>query len=186
MAPAVSWEWEIGTTCVRLTSPTVGLIPTTPLADAGQTTEPLVSVPTASGAYPAATPAAEPELDPHGLRVGSWGLRAWPPTALQPLDEWSERMLAHSLRFVLPRITAPAARSRATRGASRPVSLSARAREPAVVGWSAVSTLSLIRTGMPSSGRRAPRVPCSSLDSASSRSRRRACSSAVGSTVITA
>ena len=38
----------------------------------------------------------------------------------QPLIEWSERILAHSDRLVLPRITAPAAFSRATTGASRP------------------------------------------------------------------
>ena len=43
-------------------------------------------------------------------------------------------MFAHSLRLVLPTITAPAARSRATSGASRLVTLFASARLPAVVG----------------------------------------------------
>ena len=61
-------------------------------------------------------------------------MRAWPPTALQPEIESVERMFAHSERLALPTITAPAARSRATRGASRPVTLSASARLPAVVG----------------------------------------------------
>ncbi|MOA68111.1 hypothetical protein D3C78_1955780 [compost metagenome] len=50
---------------LRLNRPTVGLMPTTPLRDAGQMIEPAVSVPTASGANPAAVAAAEPELEPH-------------------------------------------------------------------------------------------------------------------------
>jgi hypothetical protein len=82
-------------------------------------------------------------------------LRTSPPTALHPLIDRVERMFAHSLRLVLPRITAPAARSCATTGASRRVILSLSARLPAVVGIaSAVSTLSLISTGTPCSGPR--------------------------------
>ena len=46
----------------------MGLRPTIPQALAGQTIEPSVSVPTATGASAAATPAAEPELEPDGLR----------------------------------------------------------------------------------------------------------------------
>lgn len=65
--PAVSCEWEIGTMPVRLTSPTVGLNPTTPLTDAGQTIEPSVSVPIEADTSPAATAAADPELEPQGL-----------------------------------------------------------------------------------------------------------------------
>src|SRR5438094_204778 len=38
--PTVSWECEMGMTPARLTRPTVGLIPTTPFAVAGQTIEP--------------------------------------------------------------------------------------------------------------------------------------------------
>src|SRR5690606_40208233 len=134
---------------VRDTRPTVGLKPTTPLAAAGQTMEPLVSVPTAAGTSPAATAAALPEDEPQGLRSRAWGLRVSPPTALQPLMEPEPRKLAHSDRFALPAITAPASRSRATSGASRPGALSISASDPAVVGMSAVSMLSLIRTGMP-------------------------------------
>jgi hypothetical protein len=48
----------------RLTRPTVGLSPTTPQIDAGDTIDPSVSVPIAIAAKPAATAAAEPELDP--------------------------------------------------------------------------------------------------------------------------
>ena len=102
----------------RLIRPTVGFSPTTPQALAGDTIEPLVSVPTATGARPAATAAAEPELEPDGLRPAPCGFTVWPPSVLQPLLDCGERMLAHSERLALPRITAPAARSRATRKAS--------------------------------------------------------------------
>src|SRR2546427_2075222 len=40
--PTVSCVWEMGTTPARLTSPTVGLMPTTPLAFAGHTMLPSV------------------------------------------------------------------------------------------------------------------------------------------------
>src|SRR5262245_61611260 len=109
----------MGTIPVRETSPTVGFTPTTPHADAGDTIEPSVSVPTATTQRSAATAAADPELDPDGLRSSACGLRVWPPRALQPLVDFDERKFAHSLRFVLPRMTAPASRRRATSGASR-------------------------------------------------------------------
>ena len=71
------------------------------------------------------------------------------------LEERVDRKFAHSLRFVLPRITAPAARSRAATHESRAAMLSASASDPAVVCIrSAVSMLSLISTGMPCSGPR--------------------------------
>src|SRR5215210_6135191 len=175
IGPGVSWLWLIGTTWVRLTRPTVGFSPTIPLADAGQVTDPSVSVPIASRTSPAATAAPLPLDDPHGLRSSAHGLRVCPPTALQPEMERLERMLAHSLRLVLPRITAPAERSRATKGASRLVTLAASARLPAVVGSvHATSILSLIRIGTPASG------PLRPNDST-----RRACSTAVGSIAIT-
>ena len=103
---------------VRLTRPSVGLMPTTPLAPAGQTIEPSVSVPTATVARFAAAATPDPELEPHGLRSSAYGLLVWPPTALQPLDDWNARKLAHSDRFALPRMIAPAARSRSTMKAS--------------------------------------------------------------------
>ena len=64
----VSWVWEIGTTPARLVRPTVGLMPTTPLAFAGQTMLPSVSVPIDTAAKLAETAAPEPELEPQGLR----------------------------------------------------------------------------------------------------------------------
>ena len=51
----------------RLIKPTVGFIPTMPLVDAGQVTDPSVSVPTATTQRFAATAAPEPELEPQGL-----------------------------------------------------------------------------------------------------------------------
>ena len=94
-----------------------------------------------------------PEDEPHELRSVACGLRVSPPTALHPLVELPLRMLAHSDRLVLPSTTPPASRSRATNGASRPVSFVASARLPAVVGHSRVSMLSFTRTARPSSER---------------------------------
>ncbi len=67
----MSCEWLIGTMWVRLTRPTVGLNPTTPLTEAGQTIEPFVSVPIATGARPTATAAALPDDEPQAVRVAS-------------------------------------------------------------------------------------------------------------------
>src|SRR3954469_15346220 len=134
IGPGVSWLWLIGTTRLRLTRPTVGLKPTMPLIAAGQVIDPSVSVPIAAGTMPEATAAPLPLDEPQGLRLSANGLRVWPPTALQPEIELPARMFAHSERLVLPTITAPAWRSRATRGASRLVTLWISARLPAVVG----------------------------------------------------
>jgi hypothetical protein len=62
IGPAVSCVDEMGMMPARLTSPTVGLKPTTPLIDDGHTIEPFVSVPIAADAVPVATATAEPEL----------------------------------------------------------------------------------------------------------------------------
>ena len=68
IGPAVSWLWAIGMIPARLASPRVGLRPTTPLTEAGETIEPSVSVPMATAHKLAATATAEPELDPEGFR----------------------------------------------------------------------------------------------------------------------
>src|SRR6185436_11414071 len=104
---------------VRLTRPSVGLMPTRPHADDGQTTEPSVSEPTPAAARLAAIAAPVPLLEPHALRSSAYGLRVSPPRPLQPLVECVERKFAHSLRFVLPRSTTPASRNRRTTCASR-------------------------------------------------------------------
>src|ERR1700693_3936121 len=95
----------------RLTRPSVGLIPTIPLADDGHTIEPSVSVPIATAHMLEETAAPEPELEPQGFRSSTYGFFACPPRPLQPLDECVDRKFAHSLRFVLPSRIAPAARS---------------------------------------------------------------------------
>ena len=52
-------------------------MPTTPHREAGWRIEPPVSVPSASGASHAATAAAEPPLEPPGMRVTSQGLQVF-------------------------------------------------------------------------------------------------------------
>src|SRR6185295_9398501 len=109
----------------------------------------------AAAARFAETAAPDPELEPHGFRSSAYGFAHCPPTALHPLEEWVERKFAHSDRFALPRITAPASRSRATTVASRAARASRSASEPAVVASApAVSMLSFTRTGIPWSGPR--------------------------------
>ena len=72
-----------------------------------------MSVPIASGAWQAATAAAEPPLEPPGTRSRSHGL------AVGPNAEFSvEQPIANSSMLVLPRITAPASRSRSVMWAS--------------------------------------------------------------------
>ena len=107
IGPAVSWDSEIGIIYCWGIRPTVGLNPTMPLAFDGQIIEPLVSVPTEAAAREAAVAAADPELEPQGLRSNICGFLTCPPNALQPLIEPSERKLAHWLRLVLPKIIAP-------------------------------------------------------------------------------
>src|SRR4051794_26520313 len=115
------------------TRPTVGLRPTIPLIDDGHTIEPFVSVPTASGASRAAIALPEPALDPQAVRCVFTGFTASPPTALHPLEESSERKLAHSDRFAFAMITRPAASSRSISGALFSRRFFDSASEPAVV-----------------------------------------------------
>src|SRR5512133_3198555 len=67
--PTVSCVWEMGTTPAPLVKPTVGLMPTPPLAVAGQTMLPSVSLPKDTAAKFEDAAAPDPELDPHGLRL---------------------------------------------------------------------------------------------------------------------
>src|SRR5690242_10075763 len=57
------------------TRPMEAFIPKTPQKLAGSRIEPPPSLPTASGPMPDATAAAEPALDPPGVRSGFHGLR---------------------------------------------------------------------------------------------------------------
>src|SRR5215212_2436505 len=88
----------------RETVPYVGRRPTTPQRAAGCLIEPPVSEPSAQGASPAATAAAEPPELPPGTRVGSHGLRAGPYAEFS-VDE----PIANSSMFVLPSVGKPAA-----------------------------------------------------------------------------
>ena len=62
----------------RESRPKVGFRPQTPQKAAGIRMEPLVSEPSARGANPAATAAAEPPDEPPASRAGSRGLRVTP------------------------------------------------------------------------------------------------------------
>ncbi len=74
----------------------MGFTPTTPQSAAGWRIEPPVSEPRPSGAYSAATAAAEPPLEPPGTRVGSRGLRVGPNAEFSVDDP-----IANSSKLVL-------------------------------------------------------------------------------------
>src|SRR5215469_17916868 len=92
-----------------LTRPIVVLRPVRPHHDAGNRTEPPVSVPIAHGAKPAATATPEPLLDPPGVRaiLGSHGFHGVPRCWLVP-----QPPIANSTVCVLPITINPAAISR--------------------------------------------------------------------------
>src|SRR5215211_5143717 len=108
-------------------------MPTSEFAEDGQTTDPSVSVPIAARHRFAAAAAPEPELDPHGFLSSAYGLRVCPPLPLHPLVDFVDLKFAHSLRFVLPSITAPARLSRSATKESLDGIDPASASEPAVV-----------------------------------------------------
>ena len=85
----------------------MGFIPVMPQTAAGWRIEPPVSVPIASGASYAATDAAEPPEEPPGTRDRSQGLRVGPNAEFSV-----EEPIANSSILVLPRMMAPARRSR--------------------------------------------------------------------------
>ncbi len=107
----------------RLIAPTVGLKPKQPQKLAGRTIEPNTCVPIPTLIAPTATAAAEPLLEPPGVRVRSHGLRV-PRGCIH----------ANSVVTVLPTITAPASRSAATLAASRSLRKPANSGEPFSVG----------------------------------------------------
>src|SRR5437016_5693726 len=155
IGPAVSWLCAIGMIPALLTRPSVGLMPTIPFAEDGQTIDPSVSVPIASADRFAETAPPDPELDPHALRSSTYGFFASPPRPLQPLVECDDLKFAHSLRLAFPRKIAPAALSFAAINESCNGIDPASASDPAVVVIrSAVSTLSLRRIGIPCRGLR--------------------------------
>ena len=92
-------------------------------------------------------------LRPQHLAGRRAALARWLTRPDHPLMDSKERKLAHSDRFVFPRITAPPARRFAATVESVSAGLPTSANEPAVVCIiSPVSTLSLSNTGIPCKG----------------------------------
>ena len=73
ITPAWSNDGANGTTPSRLMRPNVGLSPYTPQYEAGRVIDPPVCEPSAPRHIPHATAAAEPLLDPPGVRFASHG-----------------------------------------------------------------------------------------------------------------
>src|SRR6478672_10149019 len=92
----------------RDTVPYVGRRPTLPHSADGCLIEPPVSEPSAHGASPPETAAAEPPPEPPGTRVGSHGLRDGPYAEFS-VDE----PIANSSVFVLPSRRSPRSLQRA-------------------------------------------------------------------------
>src|SRR5918994_1429757 len=98
-------------------------------------TDPAPSVPSPTGAIPAATAAAVPPDEPPGVRDGSHGLRVIPVNG-----ELVSPLHPNSGVVVLPTRTAPASRRRATDGASTSHGCAgSTVRLPRSVGHPAVS-----------------------------------------------
>src|SRR5215510_16229575 len=95
------------------TRPKVGLIPNTPVKELGMRMEPPPSLPRCSGPMPVAAATAAPALLPPGVRCRFQGLRVIPVRGLSPIA-----FQPNSGVVVLPRMTAPASRNRATAGLS--------------------------------------------------------------------
>lgn len=91
--------------------------------------DPSVSEPKQAAASPIAEEIPLPELDPDGSPSGTYGLVDCPPRPEKP-DGTLPRKFAHSLRFALPRMIAPAARSLAATPASRGTTEPRSAKEP--------------------------------------------------------
>src|SRR3954452_10270706 len=157
MAAASRTDRVIGPTCDKVpkalggysgTRPYVGLSATVPVKAAGIRTDPPPSVPTDQAPMPSATAAADPPLEPPGVVARSQGLRVtlYLNESVTPFQE-------NSGVVVLPRMTAPASRSRATDGASSSHGPASSINVlPRSVGQPRVHNASLIDVGTPSAG----------------------------------
>src|SRR5438477_4144437 len=92
----------------------------------------------------ALTAAADPPLDPPGMRLSSHGFRTTPNADFTQLPP-----IAHSWRLFLPTTIPPAARILATTVASYSVTLSVISAEAFVVGQPATAMMSLMPNGRP-------------------------------------
>ena len=147
------------------TRPREGLSPKSPQQAAGMRIDPPPSEPSATGASPAATAAAEPPLEPPQVRSARHGLRVIPQLA-----DSVKGQIASSGMWVLPRSTAPAPRSRLTTSESALAGARGE-RVPKQDTSPATSTLSFTATGTPSSGRSSPARRRASACSASASAR---------------
>ena len=148
-------QWLPSRSCgARGTRPLWGLSPNRPVHAAGMRIEPAPSTPSAAGTMPAATAAAEPPLDPPGVRSTSHGLRVTP----QVTDSVNGHRPSSGI-VVLPTTTAPAARSRRTTSASLGGAGRERARSPAGHLAGEID-LVLDRDGHPQQRRVLARRPC--------------------------
>src|SRR5688572_18726419 len=108
---------------------------------AGCRTDPPVSDPSASGTMRAATAAADPPLEPPGVRSAAQGLR------VGPYAEFSvEDPIANSSQLVFPTGIAPAVKSRSMTVALYGGSYRSSILDPAVVRAWRVQMLSLTAT----------------------------------------
>ena len=111
------------------TTPHVGFSPNTPQKCDGMRIEPAPSEPWCSGPKPAAAAAAAPLEDPPAFRPCCQGLCVMPVSGLRLMP-----VQPNSGVVVLPRMTAPAAFSRAVTGASVSATCPACVREPSMSG----------------------------------------------------
>ena len=142
-----------------------GLSPNSPQHAAGIRIEPAPSAASAAGTIPAATAAADPPLEPPGVRSGSHGLRVTP----QVTDSVNGHSPSSGI-FVLPTTIAPAARSRRTTSASAAAGVTI-APVPRLVISPPISISSLTATGTPMRGRLSPARTRASACAASSSAR---------------
>src|ERR671912_2371858 len=129
------------------------LNPKMPQNAAGMRIDPAPSLPWARGPRPAATAAAAPPLDPPGDFSRFQGLNDGPNTRFP-----ESPFQPSSGVLVFPSMTAPAAYSRPTTGASSSGTQPASIKEPRAVCTPRVGVRSLIEVGMPASGGASPRA----------------------------
>ena len=145
--------------------PGVGFTVESPFANAGNRSEPPMSLPWWMGPKPAAAAAPAPPDDPPGEASGCQGLSVRPCSGLSVVA----RMDSSGV-LVRPTMMAPARRRFATTGASSGAITVSKAGRPFGVGLPCWSTFSLIVTGTPWSGPRCrPAARSSSARRASAR-----------------
>src|SRR5262252_7969108 len=136
--------------------PGVVFNPQIPQKCAGTRIDPPPSLPTPPAEQPLAIAAASPPLEPPDENPAFQGLPVRPVNRLSV-----SYAMRNSGVVVLPTMTAPAARSRATTGASPPGRYSFRSSEPAAQGHPAASRQLFTESGTPQSGPPSPRSTAS-------------------------